>query len=270
MLTIIRPLNCFIAALSVMVGVHVANGSPVSYAILLAILAGWSLCAGANTHNDICDLDIDRVNRPDRPLPAGKISVRFAAWYAGVWYAVGLLSAGFLSLSHTVVAVGMVIMTIIYNKYLKRRLLLGNLLVGGVSSLAFVIGGLLGDDVLITVVPVGFAILFHFGREVLKDLADVEGDREGGVDSAPMRYGESGARWIVTFTFAVLIGTTIWPYTAGWFGVNYLMVVTVVDAILMYVLWSLWLDCGPGNAARLSSILKADMVIGICAIVVGR
>lgn len=270
MITIIRPLNCLIAAISVVVGVYVANGSIVSYPILLATLAGWCLCAGANTHNDICDLEIDRVNRSDRPLPAGKVSLRFAAWYAGVWYAVGLFSAGLLSLSHTVVVVGMLILTIIYNRNLKRRLLLGNLLVGVVSSLAFVLGGLLGNDTFITVVPVGFAILFHFGREVLKDVADVAGDRKGGVNSAPMKYGDAGARWIVTFTFTTLIGTTIWPFTAGWFGVNYLMVVMVVDAILVYVLWSLWLDCGRRNAARLSSILKADMLIGICAIVVGR
>ncbi|SVC65842.1 uncharacterized protein METZ01_LOCUS318696, partial [marine metagenome] len=90
------------------------------------------------------------------------------------------------------------------------------------------------------------------------------------VVSAPIRLGVSSARLIITVTFLSLMVTTIWPYAAGWFGMRYLALVSLVDLILVYVLWSVWRDTSPDNAGRLSRILKANMVIGVMAVVLGR
>ncbi len=265
-----RPVNCMIASLSVLAGVYIADSEILKFSVLLAMASGWCLCAGANVLNDVCDMDIDRRNKPERPLASGRVSGRTAGWLAVVMYTTGTGIAVFLGPSHVIIATGAVALTVLYNINLKRHLLIGNLVACGAASLAFVYGGLLGTDVLHTLIPTGFAFLFHFGREILKDMEDIPGDRAGHVVSAPIRFGVSSARLIITVTFLFLMAATIWPYGAGVFGMRYLALVSLVNLILAYVLWSIWRDTSPDNAGRLSRILKANMVIGVMAVVLGR
>ena len=270
MIPLTRPINCTIAAVSVLAGAFIADSMIWRLSTGLAMVSIWCLCAGANVLNDICDMEIDRHNKPERSLVSGQVSKETAVWLAVVMYAAGAGLATLLDSYHVMIAVIVVILTVLYNIRLKRHLLIGNLVAAAAASSAFIYGGLLGPGVLYTLIPTGFAFLFHFGREILKDMEDVSGDRVGHVASAPIRFGVSTTRLIITVTFLFLMITTVWPYGIGWFGIRYLALVSVVDLILVYVLWSVWRDASPGNVGRLSRILKANMVIGLIAVVLGR
>lgn len=269
-LRLTRPVNGVIAGLSVLAGVFISGGDITGHAAVLAACSGWFLCAGANVLNDCIDVEIDRKNGLKRPLVTGaaKRDIAIVVWV--IMYGAGIGLSTLVSLAHAGIAAIAILGTVMYNTRLKKAGFTGNLIAGGVASLAFLYGGLLGPTPVLALVPTFFAFFFHLGREILKDLEDVAGDFAGQVGSVPLRYGISEARTIITGTFVLLIIITIIPYILGWYGPIYLATVALVNGIIIYVLWSLWRDLSPLNAGRLSRILKVDMVIGLIAVCLGR
>lgn len=107
-----------------------------------ALAAGASLClyAAGLIHNDICDLAEDRRDRPDRPLPSGRISLK-SAWLAAVLLAVaGMVLAAGAAWPAMLVA-GLLVLTIaLYNHWAKRVPILGPLVMGLCRGLSLLLG----------------------------------------------------------------------------------------------------------------------------------
>src|SRR5512145_891850 len=83
-LEILRPHNMLAAAFAVYAGFHAAGGRGVAGVLPLALLCALATGAG-NIANDIFDAGIDAVNKPRRPIPSGRLSIRAArAWYAAL------------------------------------------------------------------------------------------------------------------------------------------------------------------------------------------
>lgn len=268
-LQLTRPVNCVIAFASVLVGAFVAGAAIVGRSAVLAGLSGLCLCAGANVINDCYDIAIDRLNKPGRPLAAGRITRHAAALYGALLNVIGIGLGWVLGPPAFGVALGMAVVSIAYSAVLKKRVVVGNLAVSAVSSLLFIYGGLTGQRLILAIVPMGFAFLFHLGREVLKDIEDAAGDAAGRAVTVPVRYGTTAALAIITGVFAALILATFLPALMGWYGRTYFVLVAVVDLVLLYVVRSMWRDSGPANAGRLSRILKANMVVGLMAVCAG-
>ena len=86
-LEVIRPLNCLMAALAVYIATVIAGGSFYPADIVIYGMASVFLICGAGMIiNDYFDTDIDRINKPDRPLPAGRIKKNIALSYSAVLY----------------------------------------------------------------------------------------------------------------------------------------------------------------------------------------
>ena len=80
-LALMRPLNCLIAALSVYVGAFTIGLRWPTFDLGIAALSAALIAAAGNAFNDVRDVAIDRINRPTRPLPAGKLSERAALYF---------------------------------------------------------------------------------------------------------------------------------------------------------------------------------------------
>ena len=160
---------------------------------------------------------------------------------------------------------------ILYDFCLKRIALWGNLAVGLAGGLAFVYGGLAVGRPTGALVPAGFAFLFHLGREIVKDAEDISGDREAGAMTLPVRWGARTAVACASGTFGLLIPLTFVPFCLGLYGWLYLAIVVLgVDLVLVYVVLSMWRNYSPSNLRRVSIVLKADMIVGLGAILAGR
>ncbi|MBI4553386.1 MAG: geranylgeranylglycerol-phosphate geranylgeranyltransferase [Candidatus Latescibacteria bacterium] len=269
-LQLTRPVNCAIAFASVLVGAFVAGAEVAGRLALIAGLSEFCLCAGANVINDCYDMARDRLNKPARPLVTGRATRQAAIVYAVLLSVMGVGLGVTLGLAPSGVALFTALAALAYSAVLKKMAFVGNVTVSAVSSLAFVYGGLTGPRPLLSIVPAGFAFLFHLGREVLKDIEDAAGDAASRVTTVPVRYGTTTAVGVITGVFAALILSTLLPVMAGWYGRTYLALVILVDLILLYVVRSMWRDAGPANAGRLSRILKANMVLGLIALCAGR
>lgn len=265
-----RPLNILIAAFAVLVGALASGPSFPGLPLLLACLVAALITGGANAINDVYDLEIDKVNKPRRPLPSGRLNRAQAAAFGAVLLAMGVAISPFLGLWGLAIALAVVLLLVGYSARLKGTPLWGNLTVALAAGLAFLYGGIAVGRPWPALIPAGFAFLFHLGREILKDSQDVAGDRAAGARTLPTRMGVSLAlRW-ACLVFALLILTTPLPYLVGRYPLTYLVIVVLgVDLPLVYVILSSQRDRSPGHLGRLSLLLKLDMWVGLVAILVG-
>ncbi len=266
-----RPQNNLIAALAVLVGALI--GYPVvSFSkLFLACLSASFISAGGYVMNDYFDLEIDRINKPERPLPKEMLSKKSALLFSLLLFGIGLVLSVLIKLPSFILAFISSFLLILYSAKLKKRLFIGNLTVSTICALAFLYGGLVGSDFTLSFIPAGFAYLFHLGREILKDVEDLKGDKSVDAKTIPIFFGEKKAFLFITFIFSTLILLTLAPYVFNVFSIFYLLlVVLAVDSLLLFTIISMWRDSSEKNLSRLSRILKWDMILGLLAIFVGR
>lgn len=269
-LKIIRPLNVLLTFISVWLAAFISPYFSVTPLVGLAALSAAFILAGANVINDIYDFEIDRVNRPARPLASGALSIKQAWRWFVFLYAAGLLAAiaaGVWFFSIAAVIAGLLIW---YSTHLKRTVLFGNILVSIAAGLTFIFGALAVHDWQAGVIPAVFAFFFHLGREIIKDMQDMEGDLQNNAVTFPGKFGFKVAAFLINILFGLLLLLTLLPYIFSIYSEAYLwIVIPGVDAVLLFVMISLWSNSNTSVLGRLSSLLKIDMFVGLTAIWVG-
>ena len=109
------------------------------------------------------------------------------------------------------------------------------------------------------------AALSTFTREVIKDVEDVAGDREEGLQTLPIVVGERRALVLGTVLLVVAVLASPVPYLAGTFGVWYLVVVVPADAVMLAAAYRSFDDPEAGQ-----QLLKAGTFVAAVAFVAGR
>ena len=267
---LLRPVNMVISFLTIAAGAVLSDASAAQWSqILLAGFAGALIVGGGNALNDCLDVEIDRLNRPERPLPSDTITLRQAN---AAWVATSLVCATMSYLLTPVnlyLAVFWVLALYYYSRVLKRTVLLGNLTIGLLTGTAFLFGAVATGDPSKALVPGIFAFLVNVAREIMKDVEDLEGDRAAGARTLPVRYGPQTALRMASLILVLLVAVTPLPYSLGVYSQTYLWIVLGVDVILLFVVVSWTLDGGRSNLMKLSGILKVAMVGGLIAIFAG-
>jgi len=265
-----RPVNLLIAFASVMIAAAVTGTLQPLWRVVLASVTATFVTSGANVINDYFDYDIDKINKPLRPIPAGIISRSEALTCSITSFICAWILAWFLGPVMFLIAFGIGILLIVYSWWLKRTIILGNLTVSIATAMAFVFGGMAVNRPAATFFPASFAFLFHFGREILKDLQDVEGDQQHQAITFSVRFGRRASLIFITVIFAVLLIWTIIPYIIDVYGRSYLLIILLgVYPVILYVIYGSWKYPQPGRLGILSNLLKADMLVGLLAIYFG-
>ncbi len=268
---LLRPLNLLQGSVAVLVSAALVDAFPPWKILVIGILIVWAYTGAGNAINDYFDYDIDRINRPGRPIPSGRVRRREALSLAiGLYVAGTVLAIPLLTLELTVILTLALLGLILYSPLFKRSPLWGNLVVSGILGLAFVFATSLFGDIRKGIPPALLAFGFNLIREIVKDIQDVEGDRAVGACTIPLRYGIRPARNLVMLITLLLIGLAPLPYWLGIYGRLYLVVLMIaVEFPLLFVLYSIYRDSSPRNCGRLSAILKADIFFGLLAIFLG-
>ncbi|CAN5850805.1 hypothetical protein BH23ACT11_BH23ACT11_12380 [soil metagenome] len=272
---LIRPLNFILFLGGVALGGALSVGSEVLHPALLGPLALAMASAaliggGSNAINDVFDVDIDRTNRPGRPLPSGGVSQQSATAAGIVLVLSGVALAALVSTVHLVIAAGAAVLLTAYNAQLKRLPLIGNLVVSVVIAIAILFGGLtIGFDLNMTVwIGAAFAALTTLGREIVKDIEDTRGDLADGARTLPIVTSVETATIVVLAV--ILAATAAIPIaaTASALGPPFLALGLPAAGLLLGACWSLLQAPGALRAnclyaGQASRRLKAAMVLGV-------
>lgn len=268
---IVRIENVIITGLSVFVAGWISSATWVRFStsLWMAALSAALIAAGGNAFNDYCDRDLDRIQKPNRPIPSGQISPTGALWCAGICFLTGLLLALPLGGTALLIASWAIIMLMFYSYRWKRQPLVGNLIVAFVAALAFVYGGVAVRSTGIALWAAALAFLFHLGREIVKDLEDQWGDAAGRAQTMVVRFGQHTGVRVANGVFLLLILFLPIPYWIGPFGAGYIRI-ALAAVLPVLILSMIWLWRKPEQLHKLSVILKWDMLIGLAALLIGR
>ncbi|MFZ5515317.1 MAG: geranylgeranylglycerol-phosphate geranylgeranyltransferase [Candidatus Zhuqueibacterota bacterium] len=266
-----RPVNVLIGMISIFIGAFITGTIQPIRAVLFASISGGLIAAAANSINDYFDIAIDKINKPHRPIAAGHISPTNGFIFSIALFIAGMTFGYFINWKAFVVSVSSAIILFLYSARLKGTVLWGNLCVSLVTSLSFIYGGIAVNRLNLALIPAVFSFFYHLGREIIKDVEDVKGDRADHIKTLPIQYGSKLALEIATWVYVLLIFLTIAPYVFNIFGIYYLaIVVGVVDVVIVVALVSIWKNQEIGNLSRMSFLLKLNMFAGLIAIYCGK
>ena len=265
-----RPITTLTGALAVVLGGYVA-GTGDWFNIMLAVLATILVSSSANAWNDYLDIEIDRINQPDRPLPSGQVSPRAVKWFSFALAALSLLVAAFINPPSFLIVLGANILLYIYSLKLKSTVLLGNLCVAFISAMSAVFGGVAAGNPRPTFWLFLIIFVAIFGREVLKTMADYEGDLSESVRTISTVWGKRVARIVFyILIFATLIDDAAALSAAGLpanLCVSYYLF--GVFPVIIYIAFRVSRSRSGPQLEKLSQLMKYDFLFWFLAVILG-
>jgi geranylgeranylglycerol-phosphate geranylgeranyltransferase len=266
-LEIIRPGNAVMAVIAVLLVMLISGNFTLN--AFLACLVVFMVIGGGNAINDYFDHKIDAVNKPHRPIPSGRISLKAAKIYSLALFVIGTIIAFIIGPLPGLIALFTSIALVLYAYNLKKMPLIGNMAVSFLTGLTFVFGGVVVDAVEASVYLAFYAFLMIMAREIVKDMEDVAGDKEEGAKTFPIMYGMKQAS--ILAAFFILVDCIAGPiaYFEGILTVFYLPLFFVGILIFLSTCVSILKDQSTENSAKVSKRIKSGIMIIFLAFAAG-
>ncbi|WP_296881061.1 UbiA family prenyltransferase [uncultured Methanobrevibacter sp.] len=272
---ILRPGNALMGAIIVVL-VAIIDRS-FTLPTILAMLAVFFETAAGNVINDYFDYQIDLINKPERPIPSGRISLNAGKNYGYLLFLLGTICGLLISLltgnwiPFIIVLIADVVLYL-YAYKLKATPLIGNLAVGFMTGFGFVFAGfsLNNPNIIMISMYLGFfAFVMTTARELVKDIEDMEGDKAEGARTLPILYGEKITA--ILASILIIVDCALCPllYYINIFGFYYLMVIAVAVILFIYSAILIIRNQDRTTAAKVSKYLKIGMLIAFVAFIFG-
>lgn len=272
---ILRPGNAIMGAITIIL-VAIIDRS-FNLPIILAMLAVFFETAAGNVINDYFDYNIDLINKPERPIPSGRISLKTGRNYGYLLFILGTICGLLISIiSGNWIPFAIVlfadIVLYLYASTLKSTPLIGNLAVGFMTGFGFVFGGFAINNptIILTSLYLGFfAFVMTTARELVKDIEDIEGDKADGAKTLPILYGEKIPAALAFIL--IIIDCALCPllYFNNIFGFYYLIIIAIAVLLFIYSAILIIKNQDRQTAAKVSKNLKIGMLIAFVAFVFG-
>jgi geranylgeranylglycerol-phosphate geranylgeranyltransferase len=263
---LMRPTNAIAAGALTFIGAFVAGGITDPTSATFAVFATILATGGGNAINDYFDREIDAVNRPGRPIPRGAVTPQAALGFSAVLFLFAVLLTLLLPVIAIAIAVVNLLALVAYTEIFKGLPGIGNALVGYLTGSTFLYGGTaVGGDLRPVFVLFVLAASATVAREIVKDVEDIEGDRNEGLNTLPIAIGERNAlvTAAVFVAFAIVVSPT--PYLLGTFGNVYLIALAPTILGLVAGTYRSFEDPTTGQ-----TWLKASMFAAAFAFIIGR
>lgn len=272
---IMRPGNAVMGAISIILVALIDRS--ISIPIILAMIAVFFETAAGNVINDYFDYNIDLVNKPERPIPSGRISLENGKKYAYFLFLCGTI-CGFLIIYLTnnwipfIIVLLADIILYLYAYKLKTTPLIGNLAVGFMTGFGFVFGGFTinNPSIIMTSIFLGFfAFVMTTAREIVKDIEDVEGDKKDGARTLPILIGKKipAALAVILIIIDCILCPLLYYYHI--FGVLYLVIIAVAAILFIYAAILISKSQDEITAHKSSKYLKIGMLIAFLSFALG-
>lgn len=230
-----RPELSFAAGICVIAGEIIALGSfPSIQNLLYGFICGFFISSSALILNDYFDLEVDKINAPNRPLPAGIISPSEVIALTIAATFLGLVASALISIYALIICIILWIIGVLYNWKLKATGLPGNFMVSFSVAITFILGGTVvgvpWNKIVLTFSIMAFFI--DLGEEIAADAMDIEGDKKRNSKSIAIKMGRKVALSISSTLFFLVILISFIPIYFRWLGISYLFMILISDVII--------------------------------------
>ena len=262
----------------------------------LLVVSYVFIAAAGYIINDYFDLNVDQINKPQKVIVAKVISRRWVLLWHGLLSLLGIILNVYVDgQAHnkhlpSIAAFGCVVLLFLYSASLKKKFLIGNILVAAITAWVIPILTLCEANHLIfinripenfeneklvrlTFLFTGFAFIISLIREVVKDMEDIVGDRRYGCNTMPIVWGINATKvfvavWLIVL-IAVLTAAQFYVIQFKWW-ISILYAFTLIIAPLVYIFLKLFKAKSPQDFHQLSSTIKFVMFTGILSMIFFR
>lgn len=252
---------------------------------VLLCLSSVFIAAAGYIINDYFDLNIDRVNKPDKLVVEKIINRRWTIIWHLVLSGLGIIMGFYLDITTGIVFLGTanaicVLLLFFYSISLKRKLLSGNILISLLTAWVILVIPWCETNHFVyeravlnttrisrfTFLYAGFAFVISLIREVVKDMEDIEGDRRYGCTTMPIAWGINAAKifvsvWLIVLICVLLIVQFYVLQFNWWLSSVYGLLLIILPLALIFK--KLFSAQSPAHFHRLSSLIKMVMFTGI-------
>lgn len=253
----------------------------------LLIMATLCIAAAGNIINDIYDVEIDFINKPSKVIIGSHISEKTAYTLFIILNGMGVLIGFYLS--HLVGRSGFFSIFVIvsallymYASYLKKIVLIGNMVISILVSLSILIVGLFellpamtsqNNATQVTFFKILwdyalFAFIINMIREIVKDIEDIDGDHNAGMNTLPIVLGRDRTNKVVSVLILIPLFGTIYYVATYLYKYD-----VVIGYFLMLIIAPLIYSSIKSFSAKtkkdyhhISSMLKAVMLFGMLSL----
>lgn len=262
-----RPGNILIALLTLAVGCWISGGNA-SPALLAADMTAFAFAiAFGNVLNDVFDLSIDRTSHPERPLPSGKTSVFAALLFCAVAFVLAMVPAlfhGVCQFFHAAFYTALFALLFLYDRFFKKIPLFKNATVAFLCTTPLLRVAFYPEaNRHPLLVAIGFAFLLTLAREIIKDLEDMEGDRNARIVTFPILVGKFPAQALASALLVLVFFCIPVPVFLAWLPETFLLFAIPFFPFCL----SIVRETARGNFRRAQKLAKASMPVGLTALV---
>ena len=298
-----RPLNLVIIAITMyglgwylddMIAPELGVGIT-SLDFFLLCISTMMIAAAGNIINDYFDVRADRINKPHKLIIGKTVKRRVAIVTHWVLNFFAFAIAAYLSWRletfwYLFIHLLSINMLWYYSSYFKRKFLIGNIMIAGLTALVPMLVGFyyfhsinINPEaihtkilfpfvefegrtflVFISIALAGFAFILNLGREIVKDMEDVEGDKLLKAKTVPIVMGEKSAKFIIAIFLIMALAmvgllTTFFPEISG----KAFLPIYLSGALTLLALVFLFLTREKSNYKKVNMWIKLAMVVGL-------
>ncbi len=264
-------------ALAIFTGAFASEGLAVFHRnfviLILGMLSGILVEVGTFTFNDYFNIEEDRINAPYRPLVTGEIGLKEAFYFGFLTLLLGVLLNVFINAFVFALIAFTALIGMLYNVYFKKSGVLGNLLVAYSTALPFIYGALILKSPLhVPLSVVLFSAIAFFaalGREIVKGIVDIEGDKRAGVKTLALIIGLKRAAFTASLLFLVAVILSLLLFFIVKNPWLYVAFIIPTDLIFLYSAYSIARKPSRENANSIRKKTLLGMSLGIIGFFAG-
>jgi len=266
---ILRPLNLLISIICVLLSAFILNQlteNLLPIILVVVLLGGFS-----NIINDIIDYKIDSENNLNRPIASNLISIKGAFIYSLLLLLIAsMITINFNYLTQSLIFFIIVPLIILYTPFFKKIALLGNLVVSFILSMVFVITStyLLEEIHYDIFPPFIFSFFLMLIREIVKDIADLEGDKKFNIQTLPVKFGiDTTLLFIYLFVLLLFISSILIYYFYTSYQLFFLVTICLfIHCPIIFYIYQLSKNKTSIYCIYLSKVLKLITIFGVIVI----
>ncbi len=281
-----------------LINTYSSNSALSNFDFIIYLFALITIVAGGYIINDLYDVEIDKINKPETRIIEKEISKAFAIKLYYTLNLIGIISGFYAAYQVNRLWFGFIFCFLAlslwsYSKNYKTSFFIGNLQVACLTSLTII------NLVLFDLAPgftnknetkiILYIILFYAGfsfiitliREIIKDLEDIKGDKEIGANTLAINYGTKKTKKIINFLISItILGIAYFQYfqysilsstftvELSYWGVNLIAVLytSLLQILLIFLLIKINLAETKSDFHFSSTLCKIIILIGILSI----
>ena len=207
--------------------------------LLLSLITPIFISMASFAINDYFDVDVDKLNKKNRPLVTGELSKSSAVYITIICLIIGVMASFFINEYAFFIAIIFGVLAMLYSYKLKELFLLGNLYIGFSMAIPFIYGNFVVSNILGFNIVIVSSMIFISGvaREIHGTIRDYEGDRKRKVLSLPHLIGIIPSAIVAAILYFVAIATSIFIFfnVKPFYNIIYLLLILITDLILQYI-----------------------------------